>query len=40
MSTAFDTAFTWFSTGTYETYANVTYTGPAKSNLQSYTNGW
>jgi hypothetical protein len=37
MSTAFDTSFTWLSTGTYETYTNVTYTGPAKSNLQSYT---
>ncbi|MEM3696581.1 MAG: hypothetical protein QXQ94_03645 [Candidatus Bathyarchaeia archaeon] len=37
VSTAFNTAFTYLSTGTYETFANVTYTGPAKANLQSYT---
>lgn len=37
MSSAFDTSFIWFSTGTHETYTNVTYTGPAKGNLPSYT---
>ncbi|MDH7477068.1 MAG: hypothetical protein QHH17_01655 [Candidatus Bathyarchaeota archaeon] len=37
ISTAFNTAFTYLSTGTYETFANVTYTGPAKANLRSYT---
>jgi hypothetical protein len=37
ISTAFNTAFTYLSTGTFETFVNVTYTGPGKANLQSYT---
>ena len=31
------TSFTWNSTGTSNTYVNITYTGPGKENLTAYT---
>lgn len=31
------TSFTWNSTGTSNTYVNITYTGPGKDNLTAYT---
>jgi hypothetical protein len=37
IETAFETDFTWSSTGTSDSDVNVTYTGPGKTNLADYT---
>ncbi|MDI6904080.1 MAG: hypothetical protein QMD13_01100 [Candidatus Bathyarchaeia archaeon] len=37
INTAFQTTFTWNSTRTSDSIANVTYTGPGKANLTEYT---
>lgn len=37
INTDFDTTFTYSTTGTHETYVNITYIGPGKSALSTYT---